>query len=242
MRKLWLLLLCCACSLANAQVPGYLGKRLAVGYHMDFTPVIDYFIYKVPDVSYKGKDQSYWLATRHNIDVEWAVSRKISLQASVGFSRNGLFSFYHEYDALKDEYPKLSESYYSYSSGESQPYDYVRARNMMYKIGFNLFSKNYVAPHGNYWNFSLLMNRSHLEYVVKGEAKDLTMIRNYGVLLSKGYRRIIKNSVIIDAGFGAGWLFGAGDGKTGIIYANQTFQNPALVFHWHFGVKYLLPM
>jgi hypothetical protein len=240
--KKWMIIfgVCLSVSL-SAQVPGYMGKRLAVGYHMDFGAVLDYIFYELPSINYNGKSTvDVWLATRHNIDAEWGVGKKVSLQASVGFSRNGLFSYGREGGMLKDEYPKLSSEYSSGLPEDQRPYDYIRARNTLYKIGVNIFNKNYVAPHGNYWNISMLANRSHVEYVVRGEAKDLTLIKSYGILFSKGYRRIIKDAVILDGGFGMGWLLGDSGGSS-IIGWNQRVQNSPLVFHWHFGVKYLLP-
>jgi hypothetical protein len=229
---------------SSAQVPGFMGKRLAVGYSASLHPAFG-FAFNV-NTAYDGtKIPTFHIGIRHNLHAEYAIGKRVSVDGSIGFSKEGLFTYEIENNQLKQDYPFLSK-YYDLKNGDPRNYDYIRANNMLYKVGFNFFTSNYIAPHGKYWNIAYLLNRGTIQYVFNNQVKDLAMITNHGFAISRGYRRIIKESFIIDYGFGFGTVFGAKSGASeegdGDLISDQTVAlNTRLLFHINLGIRYLIP-
>lgn len=234
------------------QVPGFLGKKIAVGCHMDMG-LLPWSLLN-GGINYEGEERSINLNSRQNIALEYVVGRDVSIEASVGFSKTGMFTKDNEPEDFTYEYPALSgNSPYvgSYRPYRQNAYDYLRVDNRLYRIGINVFSGNYVAPQGNYWNFSYIQNRGSVQYVYNGIAKDLSVITSHGVMITKGYRRIIMKSFIFDIGIGFGTVFGEYEKsekssedfnkEDGTISIQTDLLNEGLWFNGHIGLKYLIP-
>lgn len=235
---------------AYGQVPGFLGKKLAIGYHMDMGLLPWEILAR--GIDYEGQNRTLNFNTRNNVSVEYVIGKSYSLEASIGFSKTGMFTYENENDVLRYEYPSLSEYYDGYPTLSEKSYDYIRVDNKMYRLGINVFSGNYIAPHGNYWNFSYIQNRGTVQYVLNGTSKDLSVITHHGLMITRGYRRIILKSVIFDIGFGFGTVFGMEDFKTtkssedfnkekGTIPLQTDLLNAGLWFSGHVGLKYMIP-
>lgn len=258
-RLIFLVQLVCVLSYAaSAQVPGFMGKKIAIGYNLDVGfPVFrgtDWRKYSVLS-DYNGEDVGFSLYPRHNVTLEYVVGKRISIEGSVGVSKSGLVTYENEEDYLRDEYPGLSSYYDGEPYNTPKSYDYMRVNNRMFRIGINVFSGNYIAPHGNYWNFSYIQNRGSVQYVLDGTATDLSVITNHGFMITKGYRRIIASSFIFDIGFGFGYAFGEKTGEVqnsmdsgsnyGEPISTVTMQtsalNSSILFNGHIGLKYMIP-
>lgn len=258
MKKLLFLaqLICVLSYTASAQVPGFMGKRIAIGYNLDVGfPVFrgtDWRKYSVQS-NYKGEDIGFNLYPRQNITLEYVVGKQISIEGSMGFSKSGLVTYENEDGYLKDEYPGLSSYYDEEPYNTPKSYDYLRVNNRMFRIGINLFSGSYIAPHGNYWNFSYILNKGTVQYVLDDKASDLSVITNHGFMITKGYRRIIASSFILDIGFGFGYAFGektAGEQNSmdsgseepiTTVTMQTSALNSSILFNGHIGIKYMIP-
>lgn len=234
----------------KAQVPGFMGKRIAIGYNFDLGRGADWKEFDVRS-DYEGNDVGFGFYPRHNITLEYVLGKSISFEASVGFSKSGLLTYENEEGMLQYEYPGLSSHYDQEPYNTAKSYDYLRVNNIMYRIGFNVFNGNYIAPHGNYWNFSYIQNHGTIQYVLNNAATDLSRVTNHGLMITKGYRRIIQSSIIVDLGFGFGCVFGPKQPKdesytSSIEYVTTTEMqtvalNSSLLFNVHIGIKYLIP-
>jgi hypothetical protein len=258
MNKLYTIILTvCVMQGVSAQVPGYLGKKVAIGYTVNSgIPFAAGFMRYNPTANYDGEKMAAHYTFRHNFLMEWVVGRSISIEGGFGFSKSGMFHHEYEPEYFEFEYPGLSNDFDLVGSNAPRKYDYTRVNNQFYKIGVNFFKGAYIAPHGTYWNFSYMQNVGTVSYVLNNTATDFSRITHHGVLISKGYRRIIANSFIIDYGFGFGYMFGpdAGEFSTssettvgtpdyeGSLARNQTnLLNSGILLNMHVGVKYLIP-
>lgn len=68
--------------LASAQVPGFMGKRLAIGYSVSLHPAIG-FASNV-HTAYDGtKMPTYHIGQRHNLHIEYAIGKQVSFESSI---------------------------------------------------------------------------------------------------------------------------------------------------------------
>lgn len=231
-----------------AQVPGYLGKKVAIGYTLNSgMPFARTFMEGsyAPDVNYSGNSNLIFLPIRHNLNLEWVLTEKISVEGGVGFYKAGMFSSESEPNYIEMEYAGLSRNASRWSSPSK--YDYVRTSNQYYKFGFNFFSGNYLAPHGTYWNLSYMRNTGIIQYVLNDVSTDFAIITSNGFAVTKGFRNILFNSIIFDYGFGFGYMFGKKQ-ESGNLMAEQTLignqtsmLNAGILLNVHVGIKYLFP-
>jgi hypothetical protein len=121
----------------SAQVPGYQGKRLTVGYNASsFFYVMDLFDYPLSEILDHTR-----ISYKTELNVNYAVSRK----AVMGFS----YYFAKQKDNFRDNLVTPSGSYYT-------PVDpIVKCKLSIYELHIQFFRKNFIAPVGLYHQFSV---------------------------------------------------------------------------------------
>jgi|GEM_PF-2985097 hypothetical protein len=248
-----------------AQVPGYMGKKISLGYRAEISPrIMDLFYEFGKPVSYDGKDvKLYAIAATHNIDVEWVVLKQLSLRFMYGFSNNGAFAYehhlqsggsYYEPEFMSIEFPKLSSEYDMLSINapgrkgngmDTRDYDYIRTSSTMLKYGLSFSRGFYFSPHGKTTSLYFIQNTTEAEYVLAGTAKPFTRINSYGFMAERSYRKIIADAVIFEYGVSVGYLFGSQlselyTAKTAAAYFTG-LDTKRILFQLSLGVRYLIP-
>jgi hypothetical protein len=233
----------------SAQVPGYLGKKLSVGYKVDVSPVgINRIFGSEVGANYDGSDESIVaLGLIHNIDFEYVVSRKVALRFAYGISKSGMVgnsTNIEEPVFIREQYPKLSKEY-DFETNDSRDFDYMNMDISLLKVGLTFNRGNYIAPHGRVHSLYFLSNTASCNYVLGDKSNPLTTIKSYGLMYERSSRRIIKDCVLLEYGFSLGYLFGAGLGgnwesETAATYVTG-YQNTRLLFQGTLGIRYLVP-
>lgn len=228
--------------LANAQVPGYMGKRCSIAYNLWVHPSIgggesDFFGSGNPN-------DGLSLNTTHALELNYIVGQRTALSFTFQYAHLGL--------GLSDN------GYY----GGQGSYQYRGPKNYAavliekgFSIGYKLFSRGKIAPVGSYikWDLMGLFN------TIKFETKDVYQYTNLntgpyqygyvplalsikkasafggGIALSLGRQRVFFNKLITDVGFRF-CLAVAGDPYVGNYYQDKyliswrVFYNQAINF------------
>lgn len=189
-----------------AQVPGYMGKRLSIGYSNYLSPSL-----LNPSATKDRGDLG--LNTTHCINLEYTIKKRTDFCFGIQFSKTGMsreIGFTHEgYD--NNGYKYVYNSSYSPVSKMSMQ---LSTTNIC--LGFKFFSQGYIAPVGKYkkLDFILLLNKVSYErggfrndsppaeYVTLGTgANDF---RAFAIALTFGRQRVLFNTLLIDTGFRVG--------------------------------------
>lgn len=232
----------------NAQVPGYMGRKLSVAYSPAFGAAIQDFI------DSKGSEVSMLSPSyRNDIDIDYCINRGVSLGPSIKYSINKM----------------RNVKYYS-------PGDYFMSEGFtgdvtLGSLAIGLKLKNYsfvsrggIAPQGNYYSFELAYARSsvlssesvnydtyHNEYDVSVDFDSL----GYGpagqlfLILGGGKQQIHNDKWLIDLGWEIGVStstnlfdndYDIGDESDFEKYAKQRLAATYLL-NFSVGFGYLLP-
>lgn len=233
----------------SAQVPGYLGKKLSVGYKAEISPVgINRLFGSGQGANYDGSEEKF-LSTAfiHSVDLEYVVSRKVALRFAYGFSKGGMLGNSTNVEEplfIKEQYPKLSKEV-DLKTNDARDFDYMNMNTTLLKAGLTFTRGNYIAPHGRAHTLYFLSNVASCNYVLGDKSNPLTTIKSYGVMYERTSRRIIKDCVLLEYGFSFGYLFGGGlggnwDAETAAKYVTG-YQNTQLLFQGTLGIRYLVP-
>lgn len=233
----------------SAQVPGYLGKKLSVGYKADVSPVgINRLFSSGEGATYDGTEEKF-LSTSliHCVDVEYVVSRKVALRFAYGVSKGGMVGSSTNIEEplfIKEQYPKLSKGV-DFVTNDGRDFDYMNMNITLLKAGLTFTRGNYIAPHGRAHSLYFLSNTASCNYVLGDKSNPLTTINSYGVMYERTSRRIIKDCILLEYGFSFGYLFGGGlggnwDSETAAKYVTG-YQNTQLLFQGTLGIRYLVP-
>ncbi|MFN5921221.1 MAG: hypothetical protein ACK45I_07965 [Bacteroidota bacterium] len=249
-----------SCSQVMAQVPGYMGKLVSIGYRADISPRIvdEFYSFGVP-VNYNGGEvKLYNVALTHNLDAELVLARQLSFRFMYGLSNNGAFAYSTSpsgYDGepvfLESEFPKLSSQFDRENSGyggnntDVRDYDYVRTSSRMLRYGLSFSRGFYFAPHGKTTTVYFLQNATTAEAVLNGTPKSFVTVRSYGLMLERTNRKIIADAILLEYGLSIGYLFG---GQLSEMYNAPTaasyftgLDNKRIMFQLSLGIRYLLP-
>lgn len=186
---------------ADAQVPGYQGKRFMAGYSMNIIPnylriMGDYDQYK-----------SSFVDLRHSLNAEYIIARKLVLGADLEFPSI-------EYNYYSLDYSNNS-NYYNNNSNNEDELKTISISGISYGIHFTsygVFSNNPVAPVGDYLRFKFFnINYStglpDEEEYLTAEAKPVTKpFSTFGVGIGYGQTRVFFNKALLDVGFETAWL------------------------------------
>jgi hypothetical protein len=195
----------------RAQSPGYMGKKLVVGYGFYINPALSAVAYGFGNSIFN---------TQHEFFLEYVTSKKYM----IGFSAKLYKSTYNNTAAV--DLANLGNGY----SGNSYPFDNrpsgtysISARN--FQLYAKLFKSNYLAPWGKYFLFGLTLNQYDCEYdpyqmqlslqetaYSNGISTTQTVIyNNFGPLVQSyqyidfmvgaGHSRIFANKIVLDYGY-----------------------------------------
>lgn len=250
-----------------AQVPGYMGKKLSVGYRLETSMNNNLIITLFEDVdyggmrlvNYKGKDVGKInLLFSHNLDAEFVISKRVSLRGMFGLSRRGVFGYVHptdrnstgmyEPDFMQIEYPKLS-SYFDIPPDGSAPtseyydeknYDYTTTHSQTFKVGLSISKNLYYSPHGVTNSFYFIQNLATAHYIHNGVSTPFTKVTSYGCAYEISKRTIVVNCLILEYGCSFNALFGGSMSGTSAQFFTST-ELSRMFLQVNFAVRYLVP-
>jgi hypothetical protein len=190
---------------ANAQIPGYMGKRFSVAYSIWFHPaesdVCDFFGTQNPneDVTFNATQ---------SLEFNYIVGQRSAIALTYFYAHLGLNYSQHDYDDIQ----------YHYKGSDQFP-AYLNENGLA--IGYKLFANGRIAPVGTYlkWDIFGLLNAIRYDTknvtintssYVSGHNVNTTVQLNEnpnkintaggGVAFSLGRQRIYGNKILIDTG------------------------------------------
>ncbi len=246
----------------SAQVPGLVGKRLALNYDLVLTPS---FGQAIPYNSAEKKERSFLnnnIRYRHEAELEFAVSRKLSFGAYYLYHRGG-------YGARDIEYGFSNVSQFG---DDPESYNANFSRNFI-RHGVGLSMKKYIvsllgystddgafAPLGSYWGPKVFM--SFDRYQVKANSdtyggKNLIFrneqLTHYGAGIKTGRHVLLFDRLMMDIGFEMGFILlnneidQAGNGSNlTMFFLDSPMEHPfdhISINHFfgiHLGLSYVL--
>ncbi len=183
----------------NSQVPGYMGKKVVVGYGFYFNPAFSNFVLEYADSP---------INTLHEFFIEGATGKKFML----GFSAK-LYKYTYNNIELVDTYGYAN--YAQQIDPHPQGYYVIKGRN--YSLYGKFFKSQYLAPWGKYFNLGISFNRYETEYnpgVMRVQVRDsygTRYITNFGpqiqsysyadISFGNGHSRIFGNRIVFDYGY-----------------------------------------
>lgn len=196
-----------------AQVPGYLGKRLAIGYAPSIMPFAGIFGFKAAD----GMDLSgLSLNIKHRIDLNYVVSEKATLSFDYSFQKWGVVSNLDgngKLGAKDDNYDK--ESMFR----EFGLYDFSYVYTSSNKFTLSLVTSKAIAPRGNYFGIGLSYETISPKMVdIEGKEIDLDPLSDFGLTMRFGKRRVFFDKILIDGALSF-------EVNTGFVYSGSSLDD-----------------
>lgn len=203
MKKIVSLLFLFSSITLSAQITGYMGKRVSVGYSNLFSPSIE----RVSNSSYAPELKIKRLNVSHLLDLNYVIHYRKALCFSFSYlgSKIGNNSVVYEY-------------LHNYKFTESE--NNAKSSSLGFSIGIKLFKRSFVAPLGPYvkWEGLVLLNsikyepytytkvnRSNNTYTYEttsygaGEFKS----NGLGIAFSFGQQRVFFDKLLVDCGIRA---------------------------------------
>jgi hypothetical protein len=191
----------------NAQVAGYMGKRLSLGYSNYFSPSF------IGEAANATEDYALGINTTHCANIEYTIKNRTNFCFGVQFSKLGV---------RKDSYSyTYTDPYGGYLNTGSAEYIPANRLPMQLKmtniaIGFKFFRSGYIAPLGRYNKLEFILFMSNVTYDAKSFYKTSSRLPEYKVegslgtgnydfkecalALTFGRQRILFDRLIIDTG------------------------------------------
>ena len=240
---------------AHAQVPGYLGKRLAIGYAPSIMPFAGIFDFKAAD----GTDLTgLALNIKHRIDLNYVVSEKATLSFDYSFQKWGVISNVDENGRLRGKSDYFRENIMR----DFNLYDFKYVYATSNKFTLSLVSSKAIAPRGNYFAIGLSYESISPKMVdIEGKTIDLDALSDVGLTMRFGKRRVVFDKILIDGSlsfesnasffstsvgeystYSRGFDRGNGDGVTKTELNKEILKQAALhtLISLRLGVYYLL--
>lgn len=183
----------------KAQVPGYLGKRFAVGYSASLMPVLP------QKMDFKGLDGSHFSMfntnIKHRIEVNYVIKKNASLAFDVSFQEWGSLT---NLDQNGKPIKLYSTSYEQerYTAGMLNEFgisDFKYINTQSTKFTFTYLKSGRIAPRGVFVAFGLSYEMIKPYMVgVNNERVDLNQINDFGYMLRLGKRRIVFDKIMIE--------------------------------------------
>lgn len=192
----------------NAQVPGYMGKRLNMGYGFYINPAFTAYLYGYGESRFNIQHEGF---------LEYATGKKFSLGFSAKFCKSSYLN-----TAEVDLYPR---NYTGASQQEDKPSGSYSLTCQSFALYGKAFKQNYLAPWGRYFLFGLTLNRYETKYsphemkvgiiqevksplgskYVQAYYSDFgytTQSYNYvDIVIGNGRTRVYKNRITVDYGY-----------------------------------------
>lgn len=193
-----------------AQVSGYMGKRLMVGYSNYFMPALI-----GPSANAKSSSGSFGVNTTHSFNLEFVTKSRTVFCASFQKSTTGMYPS----ELQETVYDGIS-SYYSYVyEYEPVPYRPMQINSTNIAAGFKFFQAGSLAPVGKYKKLEVLMMLNKLtysatefryydNYTLQFEKKKLGTgnynVNSFAITYTMGRSRVLFDRMVIDHGLRIG--------------------------------------
>lgn len=213
----FLLFICCA-SFSIAQIPGYKGYRLSVGYSANVSPALlsPLANTRVGENSDPNKELVFnvvGLNATHGVNIDYVIRHSTVFCVSAQVMKTGL-AYKNGYKVEIDPYG-LNDV--SYKPSDDLP---MELKVINFTAGFKFF-RGYLAPYGKYVKVDLQYFREKVTF--NERAFSLTRLNNdkyippagpynfqtVGVALSMGKQRIFFDRLVVDMGLRIGIIPGA---------------------------------
>jgi hypothetical protein len=176
----------------QAQAPGYMGKKLMMGFIMNYSPALSAIAQgNNINIDYNGDVRNMFLSPlRIGGSMKYVITERKIVGLSISYQKTGVMT------ATEDN----SDQQNSITNGN--PFSY--SRSAFTTIGISLSATpQSTAPVGFYFGQSLLMIMGNIEavdtknnvYTVDAASLD------FGYVAEFGYRRVAWDKVVIEAGF-----------------------------------------
>lgn len=212
--------------LSIAQVPGYLGKKMSLGYQLNqntlpFRPAY------LKSYSNSGIE-NYLFGRTHHAKFDIALNRHVTLGADFGFSKYTLNT-------------RSTIAYnYNYNDPDLKlnPFTII---NMQYGINLTIYAKDFIAPVGSYHQISLFYHTMSSDdymgqtsslamdqFFNSPDIKDrmITETSMFSVRYTKGRKMALSDRIAIDIGF----YFGIGLNAYSFKLADQGTSDSPFLF------------
>lgn len=203
------------------QAPGYMGKKIFIGGGVTYSPVFSDLIFsddqygyqsnKAKYTNYKGESKSIFLPPlTYSGNIQYVISEHNTLQFGVGFQKIGLLAVDPEYDP-NDYYDPYwgayyGEPYHSTFTG-SNKFDYARASYT--KLSFGYTHSDATAPIGVFYGNTLNFLIANIEAVdTFATVYKLGKAYDVGYTFTYGYRRVIKDVIVLETSTDVSLYFG----------------------------------
>lgn len=205
---------------AIAQLSGFMGKRVVVGYHNLFFPSI---------IGPVSNSIDGGINTIHCLNIETVIKQRVSFYTSLQYFRTGVLptqTFQYYYSGYDSNGNSISEMYYVKYHGKD--YRPMLLSSFNVALGFRIYASGNLAPLGKYFQPELILMFEKLKYDTDGFDVDLSYnsynyerIKNFGTGESRytsfvlaaniGVQRFLFNKIAVDYGirFGfspPGWI------------------------------------
>lgn len=213
MKKVLIIILFFQGLILNAQVAGYMGKRMTIGYSNYFSP------------SYLGRSanstvRSLGLNTVNCFNMEYTIGKRTNLCVGgqfgkTGFVKEGGFTYNYTYydSAYIPAEPIKDQKTIYYLPKNGLP---MQMRSLNFSLGFKFFRTGYIAPVGAYTKVELILFMNHVTYDPKAfyantaryeEERIKTNVgpgtynfKSLAIAATFGRQRILFDRLVLDAG------------------------------------------
>jgi len=190
---------------AEAQVPGYMGKRLVVGYGLYANPAFSNILLH---------DADNPINSLHEFFVEYTTGKKFVL----GFSAR---LYRYTYNNIEDVDANGASNFSGFTQHETNPNGSYDIKGQSYQLYGKLYKAGYLAPWGKYFILGLTLNRYQTYYdpsqmyVTATQNTNSTTTQltfsDFGLttqsysavdlLFGNGNSRIFGNRIVLDYGY-----------------------------------------
>lgn len=206
-----------------SQTPGYMGKRLVIGYGFHFSPALIGSTAQGSTIIGKtdgnASDGELCFNSLHEVYIEYGLSKRFALGFSTKFYKTTYDN--HKYLSANVAVPNQygGGSYYDTYYGTPEGLYDIKGQN--YALYGKLFKRGFIAPWGKYMMFGINVSRFSCSYDpakmkllsdnYSSYAKDYPAVTDFGpqgqtytkydLLFGYGRARVIANRVTLDYGF-----------------------------------------
>jgi hypothetical protein len=209
MKKLLIIILFLQGLNLNAQVAGYMGKRMTIGYSNYFSP------------SFLGRSanstvRSLGLNTVNCLNMEYTIGQRTNLCGSGQYGKTGFVKeggFHYRYVDPSNPSDPFTDGTIHYLPKNGLP---MQMRSINISVGFKFFKTGYIAPIGAYTKIELVLFMNRITYDPKAfyantvryeENRIMTNVgpgtydfRSLAIAATFGRQRILFDRLVLDAG------------------------------------------
>lgn len=203
------LLFICVTQFAMAQVPGYMGKKMVVGYDIYMSPTV------AP--TYKKQD-GIGLNNTQCLNFDYTIKQRVNACVSLQYSKMGVTSNYGYSYVYNSQYYGPSNGIAYYRPTDNLP---MQMKTYNLSLGFKLFSRNSIAPVGKYIKAEAIVLMNKLTYdpnafygSSSGTGEQITLGtgsysgKRYSLAFTVGRQHILFNKIVLDMGTRVGLFMG----------------------------------